>query len=262
MEEKEEYTKNSSGGSGSSILRNVALLLLIVFLVMGSVAAYGVIASVNKVEQGVVQPVEDLVRSLIVPATPVYIPSPTTIVTQINDLTRLETASIELEKVVTAERNTDALWGVLGESMVFVAHGKVVAGVDFSEMTVEDIQVYGPDTVMIHLPAAKTFDDLPALDTERSYVANRNTGLLARPEKDLETEVRQLAEAEIRTAASESGVVELANTNAQNYMSDFLMGLGFENVTFTDEPPPPPTEDYVQEVPKGYVLVTATPESQ
>jgi hypothetical protein len=183
-------------------------------------------------------------------------------VLQINDLTRLETASIELEKVVTAERNTDALWGVLGESLVFVAQGKVVAGVDFGEMTVEDIQVYGPDTVMIHLPAAKIFDDLPALDTERSYVANRNTGLLARPEKDLETEARRLAEAEIRAAAQESGVVELANANAQDYMRDFLMGLGFTNVTFTEEAPPPPEEEYVQDVPKGYMLVTATPESQ
>jgi hypothetical protein len=262
MEQKEEYTKNNSGSSGGSFLRNAALVLLIIFLVMGSVAAYGVYASINKVDQDVVGPVEDLVRSLIVPATPVYIPSPTTIVTQINDLSRLETASIELEKVVTAERNTDALWGVLGESLVFVAHGKVVAGVDFSEMTVDDIQVYGPDTVMVHLPAAKTFDDLPALDTERSYVANRNTGLLARPEKDLETEVRQLAEGEIRTAAKESGVVELANTNAQDYMRDFLTGLGFTNVTFTDDTPPPPEEEYVQEVPKGFVLVTATPESQ
>jgi hypothetical protein len=259
MTEKEEFTKSSSG---SNILRNVTLVLLIIFLAIGSVAAYGVIASTNKVNNEIVGPVEDLVRSLIVPATPVYIPNPTTIVLQINDLTRLETASIELEKVVTAERNTDALWGVLGESLVFVAQGKVVAGVDFSEMTVEDIQVYGPDTVMIHLPEAKTFDDLPALDTERSYVANRNTGLLARPEKDLETEARRLAEVEIRAAAQDSGVVELANTNAQNYMRDFLLGLGFTNVTFTEEAPPPPEEEYVQEVPKGYMLVTATPESE
>jgi hypothetical protein len=259
MTEKEKYTESSSG---SNILRNVMLVLLIIFLAIGSVAAYGVIVSTNKVNNEIVGPVEDLVRSLIVPATPVYIPNPTTIVLQINDLTRLETASIELEKVVTAERNTDALWGVLGESLVFVAQGKVVAGVDFSEMTVDDIQVYGPDTVMIHLPPAKTFDDLPALDTERSYVANRNTGLLARPEKDLETEARRLAEIEIRAAAKESGVVELANTNAQNYMRDFLMGLGFTNITFTEEPPPPPEEEYVQEVPKGYVLVTATPEAE
>ncbi|MCZ7669718.1 MAG: DUF4230 domain-containing protein [Chloroflexi bacterium] len=196
------------------------------------------------------------------PATPVYIPSPITIVTQINDLSRLETASIELEKVVTAERNTDALWGVLDESMVFVAHGKVVAGVDFAEMALNDIQVYGPDTVMVHLPTARTFDDLPALDTERSYVANRNTGLLARPEKDLETEVRQLAEAEIRKAAQESEVVNLARTNAENYMRDFLMSLGFTNVMFTDTTPPPPEQEYVQEAPKGYVLVTATPEGR
>ncbi|PID85879.1 MAG: hypothetical protein CSB13_05825 [Chloroflexi bacterium] len=256
----EEQEVNTTNGTSGNFLRGIVLMLLIIFLVVVAIA-YGVITSINKVDQGIVTPVEDLVRSLIVPATPVYIPSPTTIVNQINDLSRLETASIELEKVVSAERNTDALWGILGESMVFVARGKVIAGVDFAEMTVDDIQVYGPDTVMIHLPAAKTFDDLPALDTELSYVANRNTGLLARPERDLETEVRQLAETEIRMAAKESGLVDLANTNAQDYMRDFLMGLGFENVTFTEETPPAPEEEYIQEVPKGYVLVTITPES-
>jgi hypothetical protein len=257
---KEENTTRT-GSSAGTWLRNIALIFVIIFMVLASIAAYTVMWGANKVNQSVVDPVSDLVRSLIVPATPVFIPSPSTIVNQINDLSRLETASIEMEKVVTAQRNQDALWGVLGESMVFVAHGKVIAGVDFAEMSVDDIQVYGPDTVMIRLPPAKTFDDLPALDTAKSYVADRDTGLLTRPDPELETEVRQLAESEIRLAAQESGIVELANTNAQNYMRDFLMSLGFTNVTFTDDTPPPPSQPFVQEVPKGYILVTTTPEA-
>lgn len=258
MTEQEQVKQGSNLGV---ILRNMVFVILIVFLILGSIAAYTVIAGANRVNQSVVQPVSDLVQSLIIPATPVYIPSPTTIVTQINDLARLETASIELEKVVTAERNQEALWGLLGESLVFVAHGKVVAGIDFAEMSVDDIQVYGPDTVMVHLPEVKTFDDLPALDTGQSYVANRATGLLANPDADMETEARQLAEQQIREAAKESGLLDLARTNAENYMRDFLLGLGFTNVTFTDTTPPPPAAPYVQEVPKGYILVTATPEA-
>lgn len=258
-QEYDEKPRSSSGSTAGVVLRNILLVTLIAFFALGSIAAYTVIAGANRVEQSVVQPVSDLVRSLIVPATPVYIPSPSTIVLQINNLSRLETASIEMEKVITAERNQEALWGLLGESMVFVANGKVIAGVDFSEMTVDDIQVYGPDTVMIRLPQARVFDDLPALDTGKSYVAHRGTGLLTRADASLETEVRQLAETTIREAARESGLVELANNNAQNYLRDFLMSLGFTSVTFTDTPPPPPPVPYTQEVPKGYILVTPTP---
>jgi hypothetical protein len=259
-QENNGQMKSGGGVNAGVVLRNILLVVLIAFFALGSVAAYAVIAGANRVDQSVVQPVSDLVRSLIVPATPVYIPNPTTIVLQINNLSRLETASIELEKVITAERNQEALWGLLGESMVFVANGKVIAGVDLSKMTVDDIQVYGPDTVMIHLPPAETFDDLPALNTEKSYVAHRGTGLLTRADASLETEVRQLAETTIREAAKESGVVLQAEENAENYLRDFLQSLGFTNVTFTDSPPPPPAVPFVQEVPKGYILVTPTPE--
>lgn len=254
-EENNIKTKSSAG----AILLGILLVTLIVFLAMGSFAAYTVIVGANKMEQTVMQPVGDLVRSLIVPATPVYIPSPTTIVTQINNLSRLETASIELEKVITAERNQEALWGLLGESLVFVAHGKVIAGVDFAEMSVDDVQVYGPDTVLIRLPPAKQFDDLPALNTETSYVAHRGTGLLTRADASLETDVRKLAEATIREEARERGLVSLADENARTYMRNFLQSLGFTNVTFTDSTPPPPPAPYVQEIPKGYILVTPTP---
>ncbi|MCB9006266.1 MAG: DUF4230 domain-containing protein [Ardenticatenaceae bacterium] len=96
-------------------------------------------------------------QQLIIPATPVIMPSASTIVRQINDLARLETASVELEKNVIAERNNDYLWGAMGETLIFVAHGLVVAGVDFENMTPADIQVVDPTTVMVHFPEAEPF---------------------------------------------------------------------------------------------------------
>ena len=50
-----------------------------------------------------------------------------------------------------------------------------------------------------------------------------------------------------------------ANLNAQTYMRNLLGGLGFSDIQFTSETPPP-AAPYQQEVPKGYYLLpTATP---
>jgi hypothetical protein len=240
------------------MLRKLMYLFLIGFFILGAIAAYTVVVTVNRAETGVVQPIGDLVRQLVIPATPVILPSSTTIVHQINDLARLETASVDMEKVITAERNQEVLWGALGETLIFIACGKVVAGVDFAEMSVEDVQVVDPETVMVHLPEAKLFDDLPVIDNECSYIADRDTGLLTRADPELETEVRRVAERTIKEEALQTGVLETADYNAQQYMLNFLQGVGFENVIFTDDTPPTPPP-YVQELPKGYTIVTPTP---
>ncbi len=240
------------------MLRKLAYLFLIIFFVIGAIAAFTFVATVNKVGT-VGQPIGEFMQQLIIPATPVILPSSVTIVHQINDLARLETASVDLEKIVTAERNNDYLWGAMGETMIFVANGKVVAGIDLANMTPADIQVVDPTTVMVHIPPATLFDDLPALNNEKSYVADRDTGLFTRADPQLETEVRRLAESVLIEEAINSGVLEKANFNAQQFMLTFMQGLGFETVIFTDDTPPT-AEPYVQEVPKGYVLVTPTPQ--
>jgi hypothetical protein len=112
---------------------------------------------------------------------------------------------------------------------------------------------------MVHLPEAEIFQDIPVLDNERSYVADRDTGLLVKSDPELETNVRRVAEQSIREAAASSDILDRANTNAQSYMRNFLEGIGFTEVIFTPDTPPeaPP---FVQEVPKGYYLLpTATP---
>jgi hypothetical protein len=111
---------------------------------------------------------------------------------------------------------------------------------------------------MIQLPEAQIFTDLPVLDNEKSYVADRDTGILTRANPELETQVRRVAEQEILTAAEESDILSTANYNGQTFILNFMNGLGFENVIFSDGtiPTPPPFE---QEIPKGMVVTPAAP---
>lgn len=239
------------------MLKKLAYLFLIVFFVMGAIAAYAFVVTLNKAGT-VAQPIGEFMQQLIIPATPEIVPSSIMIVHQINDLARLETASIEVSRNVEASRNNDMLWGMMGEKLIFEAHGLAVAGVDLSNMTPADIQVVDPTTVMIHLPSAIIFEDLPLLDTEKSRVLDRDTGLFARADPQLETLVRQEAEIQLREEAFSTELLVTADFNAQAIMLTFMQGLGFENVIFT-EGTPPTVEPYQQTVPKGYVLVTPTP---
>jgi hypothetical protein len=232
-------------------MRKVFYALLIIFLAVTTFLMVTVLVTANQARQAAA-PIGDLMRGLVIPATPVILPDPVIIVTEIQDLARLETASYTFEKVIRAERGDQRLlWGAFGESLLFVAHGEVVAGVDLAQMSTSDLQVVDPQTVMIHLPPAEIFS--VRLDNERSYVANRDTGLLTGADPYLETEVRQAAEAELRAAAEESDIISRANTNAEAYMRSFLRGLGFTEVRFTQTPPPVPPP-FEQDVPKGHAV--------
>ncbi len=240
------------------MLRKVVYGLLIIFFIAASAAAYAIVSTVNKADEAVVQPIGDLVRQLVLPATPVILPSPSIILRNMEDEARLITVSSEFEKVVTAERNQDVLWGALGETMVFVANGTVVAGIDLRDMNTEDIQVWSPEKVVVHLPEAQIFDDLPVLNNDKSYVVDRDTGLLTRADPDLETQVRQIAEQQLLEDAQNSQLLSIANENAREEIARLLEGLGFprEGIEFVDETPPP-APPYEQEVPKGYAVTPA-----
>jgi hypothetical protein len=231
-------------------MRTVAYILLFIFLLLASFAAFSVIVSA-RATQSVTQPIGDLVRQLVVPATPVVLPSPSTIVLEMRDLARLETASYSMQKVITADRDRDRLWGIMGEQLIFVAQGEVIAGVDLQRMQVEDVVVVDRETVMVHLPEAEIF--VAFLDNENSHVVDRRTGLLARTDPHLETLVRQAAEREILEAALAAGILDRANQNAERFMRSFLEGLGFTTVIFTPDTPPAAAA-FEQQVPKGYTI--------
>ncbi len=235
------------------MLQKTFYAILIIFFIIASVAAYATITAINKADETVVEPIGNLVRQLVLPATPVILPNPSTILLSMEEQFDIITVSSEFEKVVTAERNQDVLWGALGETMVFVANGTVAAGIDMSQLSPEDIQVLDPITVQIHLPPAQIFTEYSGLDNDKSYVADRDTGLLTRADSELETQVRRIAEQEIIEVAMGSNLLQEADENAEAEIRQLLEGLGFVNIEFMDETPPPaPTYD--TQVPKGYSL--------
>ncbi|MCO5186601.1 MAG: DUF4230 domain-containing protein [Anaerolineae bacterium] len=248
--------KSRSGGC----LRTTALVFLALFAIFAALAAFLAVSTAYTTKKTIVEPVQALVQGVLLQATPVILPDPVTIVREINDMARLETASVSMEKLVSAEQNNEMLWGALGETMIFVAYGDVIAGVDMAKIEVDDLQVVDPTTVMVNLPDVEVL--VTRLDNERSYVADRDTGLLlsvfGNSDPQLETQVRQIAEQEILAAALAGDLLQRADANAHQYMQDFLVGLGFEDVIFTDGPPPIP-EPYQQDAPKGFVIATPVP---
>jgi hypothetical protein len=82
----------------------------------------------------------------------------------------------------------------------------------------------------VRLPPAEIF--VATLDNDKSYVYDRSTGLLSHGDQDLETNARQAAENEIRKAAVEDGILNLAQQNAESYLSKFFGALGFPNPVF------------------------------
>ena len=66
-------------------------------------------------------------------------------------------------------------------------------------------------------------------------VYSRETGLLVRPDPDLESVARREAERQIRQAAIDGGILTAAGTTARATLTMLLQGLGFKSVQFDDE---------------------------
>ena len=72
-----------------------------------------------------------------------------------------------------------------------------------------------------------------SLDNDKSYVYDRETGLLTKGNVDLETEARAAAENVILNAAIEDGILVQAQLNGENYLITLFQNLGFEDVIFS-----------------------------
>lgn len=162
--------------------------------------------------------------------TPTILPDPVTIVRDIRTLARLETIQYSLEKVITAETNQGNFGFLIGDKLLFVAHGTVIAGVDLSKMDDGAVTIAADGSLSVRLPEAEIF--IATLDNDKSYVYDRQTGIFNKGEVDLETAARQAAEDEILKAALEDGILDQAQINAENYLARLLRDLGYPEVEF------------------------------
>ena len=101
------------------------------------------------------------------------------ILVAVRDIGEFRAASGDYQVVVDLEKNTRLPSELLGERTLFVAAGSVDAGVDLSGLD-EDAVTVSKDgnAASIELPAARLYE--PDLDTSRSYVYDRQEGLLNR----------------------------------------------------------------------------------
>ena len=167
--------------------------------------------------------------SSILHPTPTIIPDPVTIINEIRPLARLETIQYTVEKVITAEEGQELIAELFGDRLLLVAHGTVIAGVDLSKLTAENL-MFRDGILEVELPKAEIFS--ASLDNDKTYVYDRDTGLFRRPDRDLETLARQAAESEILEAAFDDGILNQAAINAQIFMERLLNDLGYDQVIF------------------------------
>lgn len=216
---------------------NLVTILLIVLLitVIGSVIFFSL--TINETIRAAVSPIQNVNRSIstqvskLLNPTPTVIPDPVTIIREIQSLARLETIQYTVEKVITAEINQGVFGPLFGDRLLFVAHGYVIAGIDLSAIATEDLRLE-EGVLFVDLPGAEIF--VATLNNDESYVYDRTTGILRKSDQDLETNARQVAEAEILKAALEDKILEQAQQNAEVYLERLFNTLGYKEVIFED----------------------------
>ena len=199
--------------------------------------AFGMVLSANlrNITENALAPISDSTNAMktqvsrVLNPTPTIIPDPVTIINDVRSLARLETIQYSVEKIITADSGQEVLTKLFGDRLLFVAHGIVIAGVDLNQLETGDLELRN-NILTVDLPDVEVF--IATLDNDKSYVYDRQTGILTKGEQDLETLARQAAEEEIRNAALEDGILDQAQLNAEIYLERFLDALGFEEVIF------------------------------
>ena len=175
-------------------------------------------------------------RGLLPQPTPTIYPSAATIIESVQDLSRLETASYVMEKVITAESGQGPLSFIFGDRLLLIAHGEVIAGMDMADFDADDLSWGEGGTLYVRLPEPSIL--VTTLDNERTQVYDRRTGLVGLNQQ-LEAEARQEAERLIEEAALNQGILKRAENNARLFLRSLLRGIGAEHVVFVQVLPTP-----------------------
>jgi len=153
-----------------------------------------------------------------------------TVVDKIQKLQRLETVVYTMDKIVTGEKQSAILPDFLAaDRLLLLVHGEVIAGIDFQSLKGGDVQVTGKQ-VHVRLPHAEVL--VTKLDSGKTRVYSRQTGLLVPTDPNLESQVRLEAEQELRRSALADGILQKAQDNVRSTITSLMQGMGFETVQF------------------------------
>ena len=155
----------------------------------------------------------------------------TPVVQRIKNIQELTTTVHTIETIVpaSAERKLGDI-PVATTRLLYVARGEIRAGVDLSELTVEDV-VVSDRTIEINLPQAKILDS--KIDVNHSRVYDYDRGFLNLG-PDVAPQLQTLAQREtlvkiVNTACNE-GILNSANLKAKEAITQLLMNTGYQQV--------------------------------
>lgn len=159
------------------------------------------------------------------------------VVTAIRDLSRLESATAHVERIVELTDTQETLFGLMHseDTILLVAAADVTAGVDLAALGEDAVTVDATTgEVTITLPPARVLTT--AVDEERTYVHARSTDLLAERRDDLETLARREASSSLEAAAIEGGLLVRADASAARTVEALARSLGHDRVTVRSVP--------------------------
>lgn len=160
------------------------------------------------------------------------------VISKIQSLNRLQTVVYNVDTVITAQKagNWYTLWQDKQKAL-FVAHGRVQAGIDLSELKPEHVSVShetqngkdGNSTQSVHitLPAAQVFETY--LDNIEVY--DIQTGVFGMVDVDpkIFSDAQVSGKQQVLKTACQSGILTLASDNAQKQIHS-LFALANVNV--------------------------------
>lgn len=157
-----------------------------------------------------------------------------TVVRELRALSRLETSALHVEKVIELKDHQKRLHGLVEaeDSLLFVAGGEVVLGVDLSRLGDADLAV-DPATgvARIDLPSPEVLST--RFDEARSYVHSRSTDTLARRNEGLESAARREALAAFATAGADPRSIEAAKAQAEKQLRALARAWGAKDLVVT-----------------------------
>lgn len=161
-----------------------------------------------------------------------------TVVRELRTLSRLETSSIRVEKIIELKDHQKLLHGLVDadDTLLFVAAGEVVLGVDLSKAVASDPT---SDVATIELPPPEVLST--RFDEAHSYVHSRTTDMLARRNEGLEATARQEALAAFAVAGRDHDALEGAKSRAEGQLRTLAKAWGAKDLVVTWKVPTGPS---------------------
>lgn len=154
------------------------------------------------------------------------------LLTSIQAISQYHAAVGNFEVVLDVEHDVKWVPGfIAGERSLFVAAGTVNAYIDFSGLSEQDLKLSGDGkSVRIRLPEATL--DKPNLDQDRTYQFSQERGVVNRIGDALsaqdQSELYELAEQKLASAAEESGLAHQAEENTRAMLAGMFNALDIQ----------------------------------